>query len=83
VVRLGFAFVAVLYISCAYSLLFACTEFTQAGLVRLRKRTDQLVDDINAITEQNLQQQRTRKQVHDDYMEGTSQLLFHTPYMLL
>ncbi|ELR14242.1 uncharacterized protein ACA1_082150, partial [Acanthamoeba castellanii str. Neff] len=45
-------------------------EFTQAGLVHLRNLTDQLVDDLNAITEQNLQQQRTRKEVHDDYMEA-------------
>ena len=50
------------------------SEFTQAGLVHLRNLTDQLVDDLNAITEQNLQQQRTRKEVHDDYMEGRPRL---------
>jgi hypothetical protein len=45
--------------------------------------TDQLVDDLNAITEQNLQQQRTRKEVHDDYMEGRSRSLTLSPITTL
>ncbi len=58
------------------------SEFTQAGLVHLRNLTDQLVDDLNAITEQNLQQQRTRKEVHDDYMEGRSRLSLSNHHVL-
>lgn len=62
---------------------FLGKEFTLAGLNYLRDTTDQLIDKMNHVSEQNIQQQQSQKQIHEQYYEGMHFAHFECYFMSL